>query len=124
MLQEFDYFLLVHGLNTRKQTGSSAGLTLFFNWEVVELATCERFPCGWFILTEDADASANGFGSGFVVAGYHYDPDTGLAALLDAVEDLCARRVQHADYTDESQIVLVEEAKGVNKCKIGEKIGE
>ena len=106
-LQVLDNLGLVRRLDARKHLGVTTRVALLARVEVVELAAAEGASLGVLVLGEDADAAADGLGRVLVVAGDHDDADARLAAALDGVAHLCARRVEHADDAHECDVLLV-----------------
>lgn len=110
-LQELNNLGLVGGLHTGEETGAGNSGLLLSEGQVVEFAARVGLASGVLILSEDANAAADSFSGGLVVASDDNDADTSGAATDNGVEDLLAGRVKHAADTDEAKVVLKKKMK-------------
>jgi len=75
--------------------------------QVVEFASGKGLASGVLILVEDTDTFADSLGSVLVVTSDHDDADTGLAALGQGISNFHTWGVQHANDTNEGNVLFV-----------------
>ncbi|GMT17964.1 hypothetical protein PFISCL1PPCAC_9261, partial [Pristionchus fissidentatus] len=75
-LEELDNLRLVRGLDTGEQLGTSAGLALLVQGQVVEFAASVGESGSVLVLNEESDSSANSLGGVLVVSRDHDDADS------------------------------------------------
>lgn len=105
-LQEIDELGFVSRFSTREERSSLGSLKLFALRKSVKLAASVRFASEIFVFTKDTDLATDGFSGVLVVSSDDDDADTSFPAETDAVLDLGSRRVQHADQTKQSHVLL------------------
>lgn len=100
-------------LNAGEAAGVCDGITLSLRGQLVKLPAGERHKLNVVVLSQDTDAAADRHGRALVVAGDHYDSDTGLTAQHDGRCHFLSGRVQHAHTADKGEVRLEAERQKV-----------
>lgn len=105
-LEEVNQLGLVSRLHTREQRSSLGSLELLTRAKVIEFATSVALASQILVRIEDTDLPANALSSVAVITGDHDDTNASILALPDRSSNFGARRVKHADETDESKVLF------------------
>lgn len=104
------------GLVGRLHAGEAAcvrdGVPLGLGGQLVKLPSREGHELHVVVLSQDADAAADGHGRALVVARDHDDSDARLAAQHDGRRHFLSGRVQHAHAAHEGEVGLQGQTRG------------
>ena len=101
VLQGPNELQLVFGRHTGEDALLAGGAPELRGVEIAELRTGHCFA----VLVEQPELATDRGGRGVVVAGDHLDANTRLPARSHGIDRFLPRRVDHADKTEESQVV-------------------
>ncbi|KAI6754271.1 hypothetical protein HG530_012785 [Fusarium avenaceum] len=123
-LKEIDQSGLVARLNTGEQRCTLSCLELLARRQLIKLATSIALSGKIFMLTKDANLSADTLSSVAVVSGDNDNTNTSILTLLNSAGHLLAGRVKHANQTKEGHVlfklgILFGRSSGVKKRVLG-----